>query len=384
MKSLNRLKFLRIIVCGGFIGGILFSRELWFPLDRTFPRAPLFGEAPLWLERLLTLVLVVALGFIAFSARRKIFFITALVAALVLISFDQTRLQPWVYQYFLLLVIMALSDWQTEDETKSNQTLALAQILIAALYFWSGVQKLNFTFSHETLPKLLAPLQNLFPATPLPFAWLGIAVALIESLIGAGLLYRKTRNLAACFAVLMHLSILGLLIAEDYNSVVWVWNAALIALVVGSFWKSDVSIKQTMQDASRLKIAKSIIAASALLPVLSFFGGWDMFLSGALYSGNVEIAVVLTDENFYGKLPPKAQQAVFQTKNGARMLPLFEWSIAELNVPVYPERRAFREIFARLCKLRESQSQPELIIKQRPAIFDGSYKIARVNCDEKE
>lgn len=301
-----------------------------------------------------------------------------------LIFQDQTRLQPWVYQYLLLLIILV---WQSDDENISDQTLGLTQVIIAALYFWSGLQKMNFTFSHETLPILLASVQNLFPQTQLPFVFLGITIALLETLIGCGLLFRKTRNPAVCLAITMHGTILILLIAKGFNSIVWIWNAALILLVVVAFWKSEISLKETTKTAIgwKEKFTKSFVVASVLLPILSFFGLWDMYLSGALYSGNVEVAVIKIDEDLFKNLPPKAQQSVFQTQNtNDKILPLFEWSIAELNVPAYPEKRVSKQIAREVCKLANDKSKVELIIKERPAILDAKYEVKKNNCAELE
>jgi hypothetical protein len=118
---------------------------------------------------------------------------------------------------------------------------------------------------------------------------------------------------------------------------------------------------------------------------LSFFGLWDMYLSGALYSGNVEIAVIRINAQTLEKLPPKARESVFQTKSAEeKMLPLFEWALAEMNVPVYPEKRVFRQVGAEVCKLASDKNQVELIIKERPAILDGSFKVKRITCAELE
>jgi hypothetical protein len=361
--------------------GIFFSFELWFPFERTFPRVPVFFASPVAVDRLLTIFLVISLAAVIFFQKLKIFSITAIALLILLILFDQTRLQPWVYQYCLLLMVFALTG-ENDDET-----LGLAQILIAGLYFWSGVQKMNFAFLHETLPMLLAPLQNLFSTTKLPLVWLGVAVALCESLIGIALLIRKTRNVAVCAAALMHAVILVLLIAKNYNSIVWFWNTALIFLVAGAFWRNENSLKQTFQRAVNWKdfLAKSIAAAFVLLPVLSFFGWWDMYLSGALYSGNTEIAVIRINDEVFEKLPPRARQSVIQSKAASEsFLPLFEWSIAELNVPAPPEQRISKRIAAEICNLTTDKTRVELIIKERPAILDGSYKLTRIGCIQLE
>jgi hypothetical protein len=114
--------------------------------------------------------------------------------------------------------------------------------------------------------------------------------------------------------------------------------------------------------------------------VLSFRGWWDKYLSGALYSGNTVIAVVRVDRRVYEKLPVVAQRQVFATKSGEQMLPLFEWSMADLNVPPYPEPRVFRQVARAVCKLGGEDSHAELIMKDSPAILDGSYQITRIDC----
>ena len=393
MKNWSRLKLLRIVICLGLIAGIIFSLELWFPLARTFPRAPLLVALPeeivVPVERLLTAVLIISLVLITIVRRTQIFLIAAIVFLSLLIFFDQMRLQPWVYQYLLFLILFALCNRQAKDESNSNQTLVFLQILTAGLYIWSGIQKLNFTFSQETLSFLLAPLENFFPSIHPPLILTGLIAALLESLIGVGLLFRRTRNLSVCLAIAMHGLILMLLIIKDYNSVVWAWNAVLIITVVILFWRSDVSVKQMFagrkESGWKKRKAKLIVAGSVLLPISSFWGWWDMYLSGALFSGNTATAVIRINEETLQKLPPKARQNVFQTKNGeAKILPLFEWAMTELNVPVYPEHRVFKQVTRAVCSLAADKNSIELIIKEHPAILNGDYQVNRTNCEQIE
>lgn len=375
------------------MAGVVFSHELWFPVARTFPRAPFLFDLPenrvLPIERLLGAVLIASLAAVVFI-RLRIFLDAALAAGALLIFFDQTRMQPWVYQYLLMLSVFALRSPQTnESDSGANQTLGLLQILIAGLYVWSGVQKMNYTFARETLPFLLAPLENLFPAIESAFAFLGIAAAIFESLVGIGLLFRRTRNAAVIAAILTHVVILSLLMARNYNGIVWIWNAALIAAVFIAFWRSDVSVwrafAESVSGGWRKRATKTMVAASVLLPALSFFGWWDMYLSGALYSGGTETAVISVNKEVIEKLPPKAARVVFQTNNGSlAVLPLFEWAMAEMNVPVYPERRVFKQTAREVCRLANDKNEIELIIKERPAILDGSYRITRMRCAEIE
>lgn len=390
--DLQRLKIFRAAVCIAFVAGILFSLELWFPITRDFPRASVLYALPetvvSYVERLLCAVLIISLVLIVIGRRSKFFSSIAISTLVLLVFFDQMRLQPWVYQYSLLLVVLTLCDWQTEDEPASNQTLCLLRLTIAGLYFWSGAQKLNYSFASETLPILLTPLQNVLPAVHPPPIVLGLSVALTEVFIGCGLLFRRTRNTCVLLAAAMHTIVLGLLVAKDYNSIVWVWNATLIPIVFILFWKSDISFWKTIttryKNDWKTISAKSVVVAVSLLPILSFWGWWDAYLSGALYSGNTAVAVVRINDEVRDKLPPSARQQLLLTKSGGQMLPLLEWALAELNVPVYPEPRVFQQATRRLCELTNDKSEVELVTKERPAIFDGSYRITRITCDELE
>lgn len=294
------------------------------------------------------------------------------------------HLQPWAYEYSLIFTVYFWHDWEIEDESAKNRTIGLVQIIIAGIYCWSGLQKLNFNFSHDILPSLFIPIQNLFPSLNIPFGFLGIAIPVSEFLIGCGLLFRKTRNIAVSLAVAMHLIILSLLIAKNYNSIVWFWNLTLIFANIFAFWKSDISLKAVLQI-EKYSVRKVIVLAVVSLPILNFFGLWDSFLSGAYYSGNTEIPAIYINDEVFEKLPPTAKSSVFQTQNtNKKVLPPFEWSIADTNAPVYLEERVFRQVTLEICKLATDKNQVELIIRKRPAILDGSYQVKRISCAEIE
>lgn len=388
MKSSNRFKFLLTAICVGLLLGITFSHELWFPVSRTFPRSPLVFALPesfvLPFEWLFSSLLVISLLLTVFSRRPQIFLLVTISTLLLLSLFDQMRMQPWAYQYLLIFIVYYFHNWENSDESAKNRTIGLVQIVIAGIYIWSGIQKANFHFSADVLPSILMPIQDIFPTLQIPFGFLGIAIPATEFLIGCGLLFRKTRNLAVCLAILMHLFILSLLIAKNYNSIVWFWNLTLVFADVFAFWKSDISLKEVLKI-EKFSVRKLIVLAAIALPVLNFFGYWDSFLSGAYYSGNVEIPAIRINQEVFEKLPPNAKLTVFQTQmTNEKILPPFEWSIADTNAPVYSEERIFRQITREICKLSEDKNQVQLIIRKRPQIFDGKYEIKKISCLEIE
>ena|SRR5215204_1909126 len=388
--STTRLNALRRVVGVAFLSGIALSPGLWFPAARTFPCAPLAVTLPRAavtpVEYLISVLLAAALAALVIARRPAPYLTVALGALLPLALLDQTRLQPWVYQYLLLLTVLTLTGVWAGGAPASDRALRLSQLVVAALYFWSGVQKLNFTFAHETLPILLAPLQNILVATRVPPGALALGIALAEAFIGCGLLIRRTRGLCVWLAVAMHILIVGLLMARGYNSVVWAWNAALAVVVVVLFRRSEATpwrlFVSRAGSGAAARLAQAVAVACALLPVLSFWGWWDAYLSGALYSGNTAVAVVRVDRRVFEKLPETAKRQVFTTTSGELMLPLLEWGMADLNVPPYPEARVYRQVAREVCKLAENESQVELITKGRPAVFDGSYRVTRRSCSQ--
>jgi hypothetical protein len=78
--------------------------------------------------------------------------------------------------------------------------------------------------------------------------------------------------------------------------------------------------------------------------------------------------------------PQTARRQVFETTSGERRLPLYEWSMAELNVPPYPEFRVYQQITREICRVADDQGRVQLIVKTWPAILDGSYQVVRMNC----
>jgi len=389
-RAPTRLEALRLVTAAALLAGLLLSPNLWFPSARTFPRAPLLPAPPphlvAALEYILGFLLVAALVALlsGWKARAASAAVVGLLSLYVLL--DQTRLQPWVYQYLLLFVIMASHGRRGAGGGESAEApLAAARLTVAALYFWGGAQKLNHSFGREVLPQLLAPLRDDLGLLGTHLPALGVAAALCEMFAGAGLLFGRTRKLCVWLALAMHALILGLLLAQGRNSVVWAWNAALLLMVPALFWGSDASIWRGLSGRPGAdgagRAARAVAVACSLLPLASFWGWWDMYLSGALYSGNTAAAAVRVEGDIYERLPESARRMVFTAGGGERVLPVFEWAMADLNVPPYPEPRVFRQVARATCRLAGGgRGRAELIVRGRPSALDGRYAVTRLDC----
>jgi hypothetical protein len=58
--------------------------------------------------------------------------------------------------------------------------------------------------------------------------------------------------------------------------------------------------------------------------------------------------------------------------------------MTELNVPPYPELRVYKQVTREICKLAKDKNLVQLIVKERPAILDGSYNVIRLKCSQLE
>jgi len=381
MKS--RLYHLHVIIVTAFIIGIAFSSKLWVGTSRSFPAVSLIDRlniaGPLT-EYLAPILLIVALVSSIISRRPHLFLITAVVLILLLVTQDQTRLQPWVFQYLLMLSALSCYYGKSQDQMSAGYCLATNQLIIAALYLWGGVQKLNWVFSHDVIPSLLEPyLGRLSHLTTI-----GTGAAICEALIGIGLLLQGTRRIAVVSAIGMHLLILIFLISTNQKSVVWPWNIGIMMMLPILFWRTGTSVWMTLLNLDKGSLtnhfAKVVFLVCGVLPALSFIGLWDTYLSAALYSGNTPVAVVHLSDHIRNRLPLPARSQVFTTKQGELMLPFYEWSMSELNVPPYSETRVYRKLTRHLCRYAGDPREVELIIKEKPAIFTGKYAVNKIDC----
>jgi hypothetical protein len=130
----GRLLWLKTILSLGFLSGVLISMRLW-TADRFYPTTPVFEGLPSFSGAVdyagfgALLVLLAAVLF-----RRSRWPALALLALVILLAaLDQSRLQPWVYQYSFMLAALALC-------RAPGDALDVCRLILAGTYLWSGLQ----------------------------------------------------------------------------------------------------------------------------------------------------------------------------------------------------------------------------------------------------
>jgi hypothetical protein len=365
-------------VAAALAAGVLLASRL-FLATRAFPRVPVLDGWPLLqppLDAIALGALFAALCGVAFAPRPRWWATAATVLALVLALEDQSRWQPWFYQYVAMIGALAVA-------RDSGDTLAAWRVVLVGLYLWSGIQKLNVTFMARVFPWLVEPVAAVLPAGTREILLPGwVVVPMTEIAVALGLLVPRLRNAAVVAAIATHVVIFGLLgpLAHGTNAVIWPWNVAMAVLVALLFWNARGPSALDAIVPRRIGAHAAMLALFVALPVLSFAGRWDSYLSGELYSGNIKVGALSITDRVAARLPDVVRRHVVSDRVGSNMLDLHEWSMSELSVPSYPEDRVFRAAARDMCRLADNPGDVVLVVFGRPGILTGQREISRNDC----
>lgn len=373
---LGRLFWIKAIVALGLLSGLLISLHLWIP-PRTFPHIPfieIFPSLPGVLEIILYPALLVTLIGVVVRARPRRLIGSALVILTVYILFDQMRLQPWLYQYILMLGALGIFSWRKDDYTGGYAVMQTGRVIVAGIYFFSGLQKLNPTFPTNIFLWLIEPLAiHLSPPLYGTLIAFGALVPFIEIAIGIGILTQKKRNIAIIAAVAMHILILLLIgpFGHNWNEVVWPWNVVMITLVLLLFWNSKDAVSlRKLFTVKHGYYHSAVIILIWIAPFLNFFNSWDSYLSASLYSGNTAEAEIIITRSLQENLPSNLRQYVATTTLGYLKFDFSQWSFDELHVPPYPEFRVYEKIARHICNYAPMPTDAVITLFRQQTLFD--------------
>jgi hypothetical protein len=339
---------------------VALSPAVW-SAQRDYPAAPLFYVIPSWVQWPIRLAALASLAAMFMGRRARWLPIVFAAGAALEVAQDQTRLQPWFYEYATLATLLglALIDGPRAEERVRNACC----VILACIYLWSGLHKLNDAFIRSLVPWLLEPLEKHAPGLSSLHRPLGWVIPWLEAALGPGLLWTRTRRAAVVGAIAMHGVLLLLLgpLARSWNSVVWPWNAAMILLVHGLFWRNRRLTAAVLWNGGWWPHV-AVLAFFALGPVLSFVEAWDDYPAFCLYTGNPLTGDVRLSRAASERLPPAASAVVRILPDGRARLPIEAWSQRSLGVPAYPSERAFRSIAQTLCPVTEGPQDLELVV----------------------
>jgi hypothetical protein len=362
-RAMREMRLLKIWVAAGLAAGLILTNRLWLS-SRLYPLAPVW---PVWkplpppFDSMLLLALLGLLLLIVAVRRPRVFIAAFVLLAMCTAWQDQSRWQPWFYQYCFMLAAIG---WGSPD--RQGASLNACRLIIASIYVWSGLAKLNSNFVHHMIPFLLEPLHAL------AMGKLMMAAPILECGVGLGLLTRRFRRPALLCAVGMHIFVLWAIgpLGRHFNSVVWPWNVAMVAFLIILFWRADDSPRDILWGKD-LAFQRVVLILFSVAPALGFFNLWDTYLSFAFYTGNENSAKIYLSDATFDRLPENLDDYVYEHSPNVNELSISDWSWDELNVPPYPETRIYRNIGRWVCDATGNPPDMKLVVQGKPALVES-------------
>lgn len=354
------------IVCLAWLAAKLISWKLWISY-RLFPIIPVFDfvpEFPDYLHFILFGLSLAGIFAVLLMPQKKSFVLAVIAIEIVLCFIDQMRWQPWEYQYLLTFIFYFFYF------RNPRKFLELLVFMIVATYIFSGLHKFSQSFLVNIWGKMM--LKNFFGfsadfrANPIVH-YAGLLLALVELLIGIGLLFLKEKKILIYGVMVMHGSLLLILgpLGINTNTVVWPWNILMIVIVWQLFYQNPIIIgKSFFKPVFNLLV----IVLIGILPIFNFFGLWNGYLSFDLYSGNNEKIFICTED---ANANPQLNE--YLTRNDVSSycseksvsVNITKWSFYELNVPPYRSERTY-QIFHREFLKKFPDAKSTMVVYRFP------------------
>ncbi|MBI3521018.1 MAG: hypothetical protein HY062_16890 [Bacteroidetes bacterium] len=360
MRLTQRLQLIKFTVLVGLFISILLSYHLWAG-ERYFPKSSLFNgytgvPAP---YDYIHLVVLLGLLVASFVTQKKFPTIVLILFSVYLCCDDQNRLQPWFYNYILILFILLFYKHRVDEPNNYTTVFISLQILVALIYIFSGIQKLNSSFVPDTFQWMVSAFDTILSKRQLNLVTkFGYIVPYFELSLGVLLLVKPLRFIIVPLVVLMHLFILIMLgpLGKDYNMVVWPWNLIMIVLVLLLF--ADIKQERFFDISFLFKGISFYIVITLMLifPVFSLKNQYDSYLSSSLYSSNLNDCQLILSDKAYQKLPLYIRHFT-NTSADYNILYIKRWAITELNVPCVPEYRIFKTVHHYIIDVTQTDSK---------------------------
>ena len=376
----TRARVLTWLTTAALVCGVLISGPLW-RTDRGYPRMPAFGiwSPPAPFDLFWVALFLGVAGWLAVRGPGRAAVAILIALAAWWCAADQSRLQPWFWQYVWMLTILSLRS--PDDEASARRALGACALIVAGTYFWSGWQKFNGGFVYDTFPWLTAPFTGGRPTTGPKLAAVGWLAGPVEACGGLALLIPRCRPVAVAILVGMHAFILACVgpWGHAWNYVVWPWNFFMVAAMALLFLaRPDVLPRLLPPTRLDWASARLVVFAWWLLPAASLVGWWDAYLSSALYSGASLKGSLEIRDPVLDRLPEPCRRAARALRPGWHRVPIQEWSMAALRASAYPARRVLTRVGQAAADQADAAGDVTLVIDERPEWRTGDRLQTRI------
>ena len=387
MTTAQRLRLARVLTAAALLATFWIARGLW--LDH-----PYFGTIPVFegLPRLASPVDAVVLGVLA----------ALLLPALLLerpgkwvlvwcglfaarCAWDRITWQPYLYQYFFMLLVLGLAEGRRERDG-----LNALRLVLVSVYFWSGVAKFNHQFLEDGVVRILTGVVS--------EPWIerlqsvALAIPILETAMALGLLTSRFRVPAVVLALGMHASILAMIgpLGLDYNHVVWPWNLVMMGLLPLLFLGGEPSVAKEVLGLREgtPPFHWAVLVFFGVCPALAKRGLWDEYLSFELYAASEPRGTLFVTEAVAERMPASAREQLVPARAGgfALYLRLVYWSETELGAFAPPNAAVYRHVARRFCALAGGGPRPSpevgLVLESAPDWITGETEQNQLLCGQ--
>lgn len=330
----NMLRLL--LVCWAIMQ--LLCYPLWHGL-RDYPLVPVWNQLlqlPWYLHDVLFYTGLGIMLLLLFKPNKKIaaFLLLVLLLSAVL---DQNRWQPWHYQFIWMLSAFVFLQ-------KEKQVQLAWQIIVVAVYFYSGLSKLQPYFIHDVWKfSMLQSWLGIYSNNE--WVWrAGYLIPLAEMFFAMLLLMKRFRKVGVGALLCMHLFILLWLgpTGLHFNTTIWPWNLVMPVFLIGLFYQQAV---QRQPIFIKSFFVKTMLLACCVLPLLGRWGYWDRYLSFQMYTGDVPHLYICTNNRpvlmEYAKYMGNRSSSLFPCKFP---IPVYQWAYMSMHTPPNNEKRILASV----------------------------------------
>ncbi|MFT6441090.1 MAG: hypothetical protein ACJASM_000625 [Salibacteraceae bacterium] len=342
----TRILILNLLLC------IAISWRLWFEFEG-LPQIPLFNFLPtlLPLVQKITLGITIAYLIAVFLYPKSRLPLGIGVLLLILVGIqDWNRIQPWFVQCVgMLALLIPFQRLYRKYEPLEYIYLAF-RISVVGFYVWAGIFKLNPGFNDYIIPYVVSPLTNYLSSFKTDIYAISSAFPYLETLFAVGILIPKISKYSVIGLIGFHGIILLLLgpIGLNTNSVIWIWNLAMIGVLWFGIGKSEPLYNSKFWFKNR-SVTWLSLCLFTILPILNFFGLYNKSSAFEIYSGTNYVANLKMSLNGISEISKTIEPHSYKFQDSL-FISTYDLYIKEYNLPPNPDPKVIARLEQKLIQ----------------------------------
>jgi hypothetical protein len=370
----KRLMLLRATLVISLTLSVLLSLPLWggfrsFPVTPVVPTEIIPKQYHIFITVLALLLLT---GSLIFKYPRILIFLSILLFTLMVVM-GINRLQFWLYVYIMMLWVFVFYNGRVDDSNKYTTYFISLQVVVASVYFFTGLSQLNPYFVDTDFTELISPIRSFTSERQfLFFKKAGYFVPYLLMIIGLGLIIKPVRYLAVTFGVLIHFILIIFLFpsSKNLNYALWLSNLSFIAMIFILFSGKTKQSYFSPTFLFQVPMFYVVTVLFVIMPWLNRRDRWPDVLSFNILSGNNLTARITLSPAVYQKLP-SYERSFCKPIGPVYELDHRQWCLHEMHSEYFYSKAVFNSIYSHLQTFNKGGDvkEIELNIDRKPKLL---------------